>query len=275
MNAALYQLTTLSNLHAGSGDVNFDIIDNQVQRDHVTNLPIINSSSLKGAFREHFETLKGENANMVNYIFGPSNQSNDSHQTGAYSFFEASLLTRPVRSNVKFYFNATSPGILKSLIRTIEDFDIAFDTSMLEALKAFASLAPKKGTPMVFEALSGVRLEEFDAVYESFDTASLSDLLGENLALLDDSDLAGLELPVVARNYLVDRDSKNLWYEEVVPKESRFCFLIAKPTNLDERDKAEKLERFDNIFEKEGSRVQFGANKSIGYGFCRVKKVSL
>ena len=54
MKTELYKITTLSNLHVGSGDINFDVIDNQVQRDSITNLPNINSSSLKGAFREHF-----------------------------------------------------------------------------------------------------------------------------------------------------------------------------------------------------------------------------
>jgi len=275
MTTALYQLTTLSSLHAGSGEINFDIIDNQVQRDHTTRLPIINSSSLKGAFREHFETLKGDTSNMVKYIFGPSNQSNDSHQTGAYSFFEANLLSRPVRSNVKFYFNATSPAVINTLIETIENFDIAFDPDVLDQLKAFASLCPLHGNPMIFEEISGAVLEEYDAVYEAFDTSGLHGFLGENLALFADSDLAELELPVLARNYLKDGVSKNLWYEEVVPKQSRFYFQIAKPQNLDKQDKNEKLDRFDNIFEKEGSRVQFGANKSIGYGFCRVQKVSL
>ncbi len=54
MKTELYTIETLSNLHVGAGDINFGVIDNQVQRDSVTNLPNINSSSLKGAFREHF-----------------------------------------------------------------------------------------------------------------------------------------------------------------------------------------------------------------------------
>ncbi len=54
MKTELYKIITLSNLHVGCGDINFDVIDNQVQRDPITQLPNINSSSLKGAFREHF-----------------------------------------------------------------------------------------------------------------------------------------------------------------------------------------------------------------------------
>jgi CRISPR-associated protein Cmr4 len=57
MKTTLYKINTLSNLHVGSGDINFNVIDNQVQRDPVTNLPNINSSSLKGAFREVVDLL--------------------------------------------------------------------------------------------------------------------------------------------------------------------------------------------------------------------------
>jgi len=78
----------------------------------------------------------------------------------------------------------------------------------------------------------------------------------------------------LARNYLVNGESKNLWYEEVVPKKSKFYFVIAKPTNLDEADRQEKLDAFEKRFDN-SSRVQFGGNKSIGYGYSKVEKVSL
>ena len=52
-----YIIRTKTNLHAGSGDTNFGIVDKQVQRDSISNLPIINSSSLKGAIRDHFSTF--------------------------------------------------------------------------------------------------------------------------------------------------------------------------------------------------------------------------
>ncbi|MCX6279668.1 MAG: type III-B CRISPR module RAMP protein Cmr4, partial [Bacteroidetes bacterium] len=45
----------ITNMHVGSGDANFGIVDKLVQRDTVTDFPTIHSSSLKGALREHFE----------------------------------------------------------------------------------------------------------------------------------------------------------------------------------------------------------------------------
>jgi CRISPR-associated protein Cmr4 len=274
MKTELYKITTLSNLHVGAGDINFDVIDNQVQRDAITKLPNINSSSLKGAFREHF-TKEGETqSNMVTYIFGPDNKSSDSHQTGAYSFFEAQLLTRPVRSSHKAYFNATSPLVIKNLLETIEDFDINFDENLKNELQKFSHIQPQKGTPLIFENLKNVILEDEQAKYENFDTSKLSELLGEDIALFNDSDFASLDLPVLARNYLEDGVSKNLWYEEVVPKKSTFTFIIGKPENIDSKDYEQKIKGFENRFSKDGSKLQIGANKSIGYGYCKVAKVS-
>jgi len=272
MKTELYKITTLSNLHVGSGDINFDVIDNQVQRDSITNLPNINSSSLKGAFREHF-TGDGNESNMVKYIFGGDNKESEA-QAGAYSFFEAQLLTRPVRSNVKSYFNATSPSVIKNLLDTIEDFDIEFDESLKSELKKLSQLNPKKNEPIIFENISNAILEDVKAISNDLDTSKLSSFLGENLALFEDNDFKELDLSVLARNYLEDGVSKNLWYEEVVPKKSTFFFCIAKPTNIDSKDYDQKIKGFESRFTKEGSKLQIGANKSIGYGYCKISKVS-
>ncbi|MEN4045379.1 type III-B CRISPR module RAMP protein Cmr4 [Sulfurimonas sp. NWX367] len=272
MKIELYKINTLSNLHVGSGDINFDIIDNQVQRDAITNLPNINSSSLKGAFREVFSSENGSKA-LVEYIFGPDNISNDSHQTGAYSFFEAQILTRPVRSNVKAYFNATSPLVIQNFLETIENFNIDFDAETKKVLQRFADLKVQKSSPLIFQNIKNAILEDDKATVSNFDTTVLEKFLGKNLALFDDADFKQLELPVLARNALENGISQNLWYEEVVPKKTQFFFCIAKPDNIDEKD-AKKIAGFENRFHNEGSIVQFGANKSIGYGFSKVTRIS-
>lgn len=270
MKRELYTINTLSNLHVGSGEVNFAIIDKQVQRDAVTTLPVIHSSSIKGAFRE----ASGEENQYTKYVFGPANTDNDAHQTGAFHFFEASLLTRPVRSNKKAYFNATSVGAVEAFLQTIEDFDISFDEESKKALQSLASQKPKEGTPFIFEALDEVILEDLKAQPTTLDLSVLESLLGKEIALFSDKDFKALELPVLARNYLEEGISKNLWYEEVVPKKSTFYFVVAKPTNLDSTDAKENLENYEARFDKPCT-VQFGANKSIGYGLSLVQKVSL
>lgn len=270
MKRELYTITTLSNMHVGSGDINFDIIDNQVQRDAITTLPTIHSSSLKGALRE----ASGEGNQYTKYIFGPDNTDGDSHQTGAFHFFDASLLTRPVRSNKKAYFNATSVGVIKNFLTLLDDFAIDFDPSLKEALENLTKEKPQQGKPFIFEALDGVILEDHEAQSSSYDASVLEAFLGSYLALFDDADYKALVLPVLARNYLVNGESKNLWYEEVVPKKSKFYFVVAKPTNLDNGDKKENLDNYEKRFDG-AFNIQFGANKSIGYGFSKVEKVSV
>lgn len=269
MKTDLYIINTLSNMHVGSGEINFDIIDKQVQRDAISGLPVIHSSSLKGAFRENYK----EESNMVRYIFGPAN-SEESHETGAFSFLEASLLSRPVRSSVKSHFNATSPSVIKSLLDTIDTFGIAFKKESEEVLIALSKLEPQAEQPLIFENIEGAILEDYEASYKDFNTSSLDKLLGKDLALFSDADFKKIELPILARNHLENGVSQNLWYEEIVPKGSKFFFAILKPTNINESDE-KKLEKFENGFENNTRMLQFGANKSIGYGFSQVKKVSL
>jgi len=269
MKTSLYTITTLTNLHAGSGDANFGIIDNQVQRDSITNFPNINSSSLKGAFREHFTQFDANG--MINYIFGPENTSDESHQTGAYSFFEAQLLTRPVRSNVKSHFNVTSKSIIKNLLQTIEDFKIDFDDEIKKELEKLLIIDVKKGSPVIFETINDAYLEDVKAISNKLDISKLKEFLGDDLALFDDIELAELDLPVVARNALEDGISQNLWYEEFVPKKTKFFFCIGKPTNKDAKDNEQKIEGFERRFDNE-EIIQIGANKSIGYGFCKIKE---
>ena len=55
MTANLYFIKCLTNLHVGSGDVNFNIIDEEIEKDPVTGYPTINASGVKGALRQFFE----------------------------------------------------------------------------------------------------------------------------------------------------------------------------------------------------------------------------
>lgn len=73
------------------------------------------------------------------------------------------------------------------------------------------------------------------------------------------------QLPVIARNKLDNGESKNLWYEEVIPSETRFVFFVSY-------DNEEIFKAFDQILQE--GLVQIGANGSIGYGFCKIKNVT-
>ncbi|MDP3829955.1 MAG: hypothetical protein Q8Q47_01715, partial [Ignavibacteriaceae bacterium] len=92
---------------------------------------------------------------------------------------------------------------------------------------------------------------------------------GNDPALFHDDDFKELvkHLPVIARNQLENGESKNLWYEEVVPRESRFVFFVSKleSTELD-------LSDFDTKIQEKV--IQIGGNASIGYGYTKIKKLS-
>ena len=52
MNIAFYKIECLTNLHVGSGEINYNIVDNEVEKDAITNLPVIHASGVKGALRD-------------------------------------------------------------------------------------------------------------------------------------------------------------------------------------------------------------------------------
>ncbi|MFK7969320.1 MAG: hypothetical protein AB8F95_03085, partial [Bacteroidia bacterium] len=112
-------------------------------------------------------------------------------------------------------------------------------------------------------------------------------LLGERIALVNHNNLKRLvkRLPVIARNYLENGISQNLWYEEVVPRETRFYFFMRKPKETPDKfiDK-ESLESsdffncilpFDSFVKSYASNhVQVGGNASVGYGLCSLQTLN-
>lgn len=100
-----------------------------------------------------------------------------------------------------------------------------------------------------------------DSVKRKLETLGAKNL---NLKIDDymDGKLAELaeELPVIARNFLDNGISKNLWYEEVVPRESVFVFGLQAPDNVLPSALHNKV-------------VQLGGNATVGYGFCMIEQI--
>jgi len=127
------------------------------------------------------------------------------------------------------------------------------------------------------EYSEGLELEDFDIdikkELETIDLNILERITGGPLLIMDDAGFKELcsddYLPLIARNNLENGRSKNLWHEQVVPRESRFYFMVLKPGNQNSttgNDKAADLE-FDD------TPVQIGGNASIGYGFTIIREV--
>lgn len=121
--AALMWLYAEHPVHAGSGS-GVGAIDLPIQRERVTNWPIIQPSGLKGALRELFEKHSGNSsdptfARKIAEVFGPDTKAEELH-SGAVSFTEARLLLFPVRSLKGTFAYVTCPLALKRLTRDLE-----------------------------------------------------------------------------------------------------------------------------------------------------------
>ena len=268
-----------TNLHAGSGDANYGIIDKLVQREPSTNRPIIHSSSLKGALREYFEFKNPPMKNgdkvitndLVREVFG-SHQNDDNMETGKCRFLAAYLLSIPVRSNVIPYFMATSVDVLKELKQEAESTGYSLSPDLVKEIDAIIGLFPVGGIvngPFIFSSQFGanVTLEDWKAtVANNVKVTELEKITGNNIAVFNSKNFADLcnQLPVIARNQLENGISKNLWYEEVVPRFSRFFqfTLIPNETNPFIGQFVDELLEPKNTF-------QIGANATIGYGYCK------
>ena len=96
MKMTFYKIECLTNLHVGSGDINYNIVDNEVEKDQVTGMPIIHASGVKGALRDFAEKELKMNKAEIDKIFGSSGDSEKSGE-GTHKFFDAHLLARPMR----------------------------------------------------------------------------------------------------------------------------------------------------------------------------------
>lgn len=276
MKTEMYVISTYSNMHVGSGEINFGVIDNLVQRDVLGQLTI-NSSSLKGALREFFVHNVGNIDDRDDYIrnvFGsePKERVAERLKQGTFRFFEASLLSIPVRSDVVPYLRATSCEVIKELLIKTKEFGINLGDLSCGLQSLIQSVQPVSGEPVVFEKdLEGAYIEDFDlrATYQEpkFSMVALEHVFGKRLVVLSHENFTRLcddnHLPVIARNNLNNGESKNLWYEQVVPRFSHFYFVVMKK------------DEYEEVFDAKISDglIQIGANASIGYGFSKIQKI--
>lgn len=265
-----YLLTCLTNLHAGSGDNDLGVVDNQVQRDPVTGIPVIHSSSLKGALREYFSSNASIDKSVVEYVFGTDQKrdKNSTEKIGHYKFFQADMIVYPVRSNKQVFRRATS---LEQLSEVINRANRLGATAVTEAAFGVTdevkNLEVSANEPRI---KSGNELLENLTASGGLEMAEPS-LIGYFPALYDKCDYRNLvkRLPTIARNQLDNGESKNLWYEEIVPRESKFIFLVSRPESCLSDTKYADFEK-----ELADCTVQIGANGSIGYGYCSIKKIT-
>lgn len=242
-------ITTKTNLHVGNENTSsYGLIDLAVQRNVTTGLPCINSSSLKGALSE-YASHKGLTPLQRIGIFGSDKtKENKDTKKGQYTFFDANILFLPVQDENNLYHLETSHDVIKRFKNQLGLFGVYFkdgneeldDDSVLKILK---------------ETLQIQKVVKFA---EPDDAKFIEWCSDDNL-------------PIIARNVLENGESKNLWYEQVVPAETVFYTVIddndasIKKHENDEKGEKKVLEKMM----KNASFIQIGANATIGYGYCK------
>ena len=232
--AVMLILKCLTNLHAGDGDVNYHIIDNEVERDPVTNYPTIHASGVKGALKVFLK-----NDAHVTEWFGAEEGA------GKLKILNASMLAMPLR---------TSQGDVPYCLACTKEME----TQYQELCEVF-------GLPCLLEEAAPAQ-KTIQAEGQSLKGKRVLRAGGKRYELYqaEEQHFASCALPVLARNKVDEHGkSENLWYEEVVPHKSLFYI----PVIAEETDR-ELLDAFREAVN--GKVIQFGGHASIGYGLCKV-----
>lgn len=231
MNVALLIIDCVSNLLVGSGKDNDGLIDIMIQKDPVTGIPCIFSSSLKGALRQHCSGVLSED--LEKQIFGKKVKSGDSSADipGGYRFTDAMLLAIPDIQNANPYQLVSCKDVVE---------DLKNEASMLGGGEILLKkIDDNKGKTSVL-----INGETVDLDVKNF------------LEYFADDD----RLPVIARNYLEDGISGNLWYEQVLPRKSRLASFVLYDGEMNP----------SFVTAVSDSIVQIGANATVGYGLCKI-----
>lgn len=228
----IWFITPKTNLHVGNENTSsYGLIDLAIQRNATTGLPCINSSSLKGAINE-FAANSNKDFDLLNIFGSDKTGKSKGSQKGLYTFFDANILFIPVQDNENLYHLATNDEVVNRFI---------------EFMKLIGAVDEKYTIGNLKEDIkkSGIVDEE---KFKKIDwNANMKDLCSDD------------NLPIIARNVLENGESKNLWYEQVLPAET---ILYTAIDNKDDSNTPLFEELSNNL-------VQIGANATIGYGYCK------
>ncbi|MCW6667505.1 type III-B CRISPR module RAMP protein Cmr4 [Aerococcaceae bacterium NML190938] len=275
MKGSLFILECLTNLHVGSGSFNYDIVDNQVERDVITNYPTIYSSSLKGAMREHFRRERIAKS-QIEAVFGGEYKITHKSEgrvpnesvAGKVKFFDCKLLALPVRSSKGRY-----PYYMVTTKEMLEEFCLWAQLMTEEVLNLCVEEkiyfignenVEEVGLEYLEEAGNVTKLEVsvLNGIFSHQES-----ILKKGLFVLPQEKFNELSLPIRARNCLGNSKSINLWYEEHVPYKSLFYTSFMANGEKDSEEAHNTLTAL-----LENNIVQVGGNASIGFGLIEFKK---
>lgn len=145
MAVALLMLKAHSGIHAGAGQ-EVGTVDLPIQRERVTNFPVVRSSSLKGALRQAATEKKMPD---IDAVFGPEKCDH----AGAVSVGDARLLLFPMRSLKGTFALVTCPFVLERLKRDLDDSGLG------ASLTSLPTLAHNSDTALIHQTGSRVSVQ--------------------------------------------------------------------------------------------------------------------
>lgn len=261
-----------SSLHVGTGDV-LGLVDLPIQREKHTSFPKIESSSLKGAIRNHFESVLKEDKKTVDDLFGPDESEQENAKMGLVAFTDAKILLFPVKSLKGVFALITCPFILKRYYEDTEE-------NLPDFLKGL-NIEDGKFIPFVNNSEiiinnDKVVLEEFTFVKSSqsidLSKIKLNGVKSDKVLILSDNDFkyfVNNSTEVITRikinNETGTVDKGALFNEEFLPAES----ILYNQLYCDDKDiKGKNLKDF--MKEKMNSVMQIGGDETIGKGIVKV-----
>lgn len=262
-------LYTESSVHPGAGS-STGVVDQEIQRDVHTNLPIIQPSELKGSLREHAETSWGT-ADVARFkikqVFGPEVSSAGKDPGGALGYTTVRTLLFPLASVKGLFAYATCPLCLHWLARDLAEVDTAqvtaagldkipkvskdkealvpqgADDIVLSGNKVFLSEFPLNVSPKVeLNRIAKWLSERLPAttgydyyrkrLYEEKKVEDSSNIHSHLILLHDDlfRKLLEIRTELVFRNQLKNGISENLWTEENIPADT-FMYSVLYATD--------------------------------------------
>lgn len=306
----IFFLLAETSLHAGSGD-DVGYVDLPIQRNKVTNLPIIQPSELKGAIREFFEA-QNEKATEIGEVFGPEDGS---EFASAISFSEARVLFFPVKSIYGVFAYITCPLVLNQFLKDaginlrapineIDDGNILIrnDDSII-----------KVGNQVVlndypFAVLGNMQIPQIESNGQTADSLEFlkekifpltneysywKDNFPKRVAIVSDNTFTTfteISTEIITRNKIgeggvVSGPGGGLWNEENLPQETILYSVVSasKPYKKDNHtfeNSGQIIGFVKDGMNKNGTailngingrRVQMGGHKTVGKGFILVK----
>lgn len=274
MNAKMFYLHVLENLHVGSGEGS-GVIDMPIAREAATRLPVVPGSGLKGA-------LKWE--------YGDSDLFGSKEKAGLIAPPEARLLLLPVASWAGTFAWITCPLVLRRWLTACKDLDRKVDATIPSTIADDQIMVQENSMLKISDQ---VHLDElsFEMPESDLDnTTKIAAQIAEDLfvgdtdwqtalttrfAIVSDTVFSyfaehGTEvrarIKVNDDTGVVERGA--LWYEESLPAETVLFGVVAADKARTGRKQDE-----DILSKLPDHRIQLGGNWSTGGGQVRWRMV--